>query len=88
MTGWATESITRCTMSPDSGWSSCCDRITTNSSPDRRATVSVSRSDERRRAATVIRSTSPALWPMLSLTNLKRSRSISITHTGWPLRVA
>ena len=57
-------------------------RISTNSSPPRRATVSPSRSTERSRSAMLRSSSSPALWPRLSLTNLKWSRSMNTTAIG------
>ncbi len=50
--------------------------MTTNSSPPRRATRSFSRTASRRRCAIALSSSSPALWPSVSLIVLKRSRSM------------
>ena len=57
-----------------------------NSSPPRRATRSVSRSDPRRRAATETMSSSPASCPRVSLTSLKWSRSMRISAPVGPER--
>lgn len=52
---------------------------TTNSSPAKRDTVSVARTVSRSRAAITPRTSSLALWPRVSLTYLKRSRSRNST---------
>ena len=59
-----------------------------NSSPPRRASRSVSRSAPDSAAVTVFSSSSPMRWPSVSLTFLKRSRSMNSTPTRWPLRLA
>ena len=51
-------------------------------------TWSECRTQERRRRATSISSSSPAPWPRVSLMTLKRSRSISSRPTWWPRRLA
>ena len=56
-------------------------QTTANSSPPRRATVSVGRTALRRRWATDVSSWSPASWPSSSLTDLKRSTSMKSTPT-------
>ncbi len=56
--------------------------ITTNSSPPRRPSASVSRIASRRRAATAFSSRSPAPWPSVSLMPLKLSRSMNSAATG------
>ncbi|MNT52619.1 hypothetical protein D3C72_1896520 [compost metagenome] len=61
---------------------------TMNSSPPRRATVSISRTRDRRRLATWISNWSPALWPRLSLTTLKRSMSMKASVKRLWLRAA
>ena len=48
--------------------------ISTNSSPPKRATVSLLRAVARRRSATARNNASPTAWPKLSLTGLKRSK--------------
>ena len=50
-----------------------------NSSPPRRATTSPSRTRPLIRSVTAIRSSSPAAWPIVSLTTLKSSRSMNRT---------
>ena len=52
---------------------------TTNSSPPKRATTSVSRTIVRSRSATAISSRSPRGWPSVSLTCLNWSRSMKCT---------
>ncbi len=60
-----------------------------NSSPPRRATVSAVRSSEDRRSLTCLSSVSPELWPSVSLTFLKLSRSrYSIATLCAPRRAA
>ena len=54
-------------------------RMTTNSSPPRRATVSPSRTAATRRWPISLSSKSPCSWPRLSLTSLKLSRSMNIS---------
>ena len=54
---------------------------TVNSSPPKRATVSPGRITPRAAAPTSTSSSSPASWPRLSLTFLKRSRSRNSTAT-------
>ncbi len=49
----------------------------TNSSPPMRAIVSLARTQSRSRSATSLSRASPAAWPWVSLTGLKRSRSRS-----------
>ncbi len=62
-----------------SSWSSRrFSRITANSSPPRRATVSLARTQAVSRAATAFRSWSPTAWPSESLMVLKRSRSMNM----------
>ncbi len=58
----------------------------TNSSPPKRATVSPGRSASRSRCASATSSRSPALWPRLSFTTLKWSRSQNSTATVRLLR--
>ena len=58
----------------------------TNSSPERRASVSPGRMRPAIRSATATRRSSPTRWPWLSLTDLKRSRSTKRIATGWPRR--
>ena len=53
-----------------------------NSSPPKRATVSLGRTAERSRAATSTSSSSPALCPSVSLTSLNPSRSRKYTAIG------
>ena len=60
----------------------------TNSSPPKRATTSPPRTLARRRSATTRSSSSPAPWPSVSLTTLKRSRSSSSSATSAPSRAA
>ncbi|MCY1175621.1 hypothetical protein D9M73_158650 [compost metagenome] len=60
---------------------------TTNSSPPRRATVSLSRMQAQRRWATCCSSRSPRSWPRVSLRALKLSRSIRITAFVCGLRM-
>ena len=55
-----------------------------NSSPPRRAIVSLGAQAARRRWPTCTSSWSPAAWPRLSLTTLKRSRSMNSTASSWP----
>ena len=55
------------------------DRISTNSSPPRRATVSPSRTAACSRSPTWRSTSSPKLWPRLSLMTLKWSRSMNTT---------
>src|SRR5215213_7139501 len=55
-----------------------------NSSPPRRATVSVSRTQARRRSVTALRRPSPTGWPSVSLTLLKWSRSRQSTASVSP----
>ena len=50
---------------------------TTNSSPPRRATVSQARAPRRSRSAVARSTASPTAWPWVSLTSLKRSRSMN-----------
>ena len=59
---------------------------TANSSPPKRATVSVGRIVALRRDATSRRTRSPAGWPRLSLTVLNSSRSMNMTATAAPDR--
>ena len=58
---------------------------TTNSSPPRRPTVSDSRTAEESLSATARSSSSPTLWPKVSFTFLKSSRSMKNTAMGVPL---
>ena len=53
-----------------------------NSSPPRRATVSLSRTQPRSRGATSFSSRSPIAWPSVSLISLKRSRSRNSTASS------
>ena len=62
--------------------SSATSHATTNSSPPKRATTSPPRTLARRRSATTRSSSSPAPWPSVSLTTLKRSRSSSSSATS------
>ena len=62
--------------------------ISTNSSPPRRATVSMSRTTLLSRCATTLSSSSPARCPSESFTSLKRSRSSKMTANVWPCRSA
>ena len=62
--------------------------ITTNSSPERRATVSTERVVRCRRRAISLSTSSPTRWPSVSLTTLKRSRSMKSTPTREPPRRA
>ena len=57
-----------------------------NSSPPKRATVSPGRTRLPAAAATAHEHSSPAAWPRLSLTTLKRSRSRNSTASGIPSR--
>ncbi len=61
-------------------------RISTNSSPPRRATVSPSRTVDCSRSAIFRSTSSPKLWPRLSLMTLKWSRSMKTTATGRGMR--
>ena len=62
---------------------------TTNSSPPRRASVASLRSCVASAGRpTAVSSTSPTWWPRVSLTSLKRSRSMSTTATGEPAATA
>jgi hypothetical protein len=62
---------------------------TTNSSPASRAIMSLPRTTLRMRVAAWVRSSSPALWPSVSLTRLKPSRSMNrTTIAGPPDRIA
>ncbi len=54
---------------------------TPNSSPPSRATVHSGATAAVRRRATWVSSSSPAWWPRVSLTSLKRSRSMNSTAT-------
>ncbi len=63
---------------PSSWSSSRFSRITANSSPPSRATVSVARTHAVSRAATRFSSSSPTWWPSESLIVLKRSRSMNM----------
>ena len=65
----------------------CVSSSTTNSSPPKRATVSGAQTTPRSRTATWRSSSSPALWPRLSLTTLNRSRSSS-SKAMWSRRRA
>ena len=56
-------------------------RMIPNSSPPKRATVSLGRSEPTRRWPTAASSRSPTAWPTLSLMTLNRSRSSRITAT-------
>ena len=59
---------------------SCAPSIrTANSSPPRRASVSLGRSSDSKRSATTLSSWSPASWPRLSFTCLNPSRSTRST---------
>ena len=58
---------------------------TANSSPPRRAAMSLERRTEPRRSPTATRSASPAACPRLSLTSLKSSRSTNRTIGTIPL---
>ena len=57
---------------------------TPNSSPPRRAAVSVSRTAEWMRSATSVSTTSPTWWPKWSFTGLKPSRSQNMSATVVP----
>ena len=57
-------------------------RMIPNSSPPKRATVSLGRSVPTSRWPTAARSRSPTAWPTLSLMTLNRSRSSRMTATG------
>ena len=61
---------------------------TANSSPPRRAAVSMPRRVARRRSATPTSSSSPAAWPSVSLMALKSSRSTNATDTISSCRAA
>ncbi len=61
---------------------------TANSSPPSRAIESPSRSASWRRRLTSRSSRSPLAWPRVSLTSLKRSRSIMNTASSLPSRAA
>ena len=63
-------------------------RMTANSSPPMRATVSDARTARCKRRATSISSRSPMWWPSESLTRLKWSRSSIITAIRWRCRRA
>ena len=63
-------------------------RISTNSSPPRRATVSDSRTALVSRCATACSSWSPASWPSVSLIRLKWSKSRNRQATCVPSRCA
>ena len=63
-------------------------RTATNSSPPTRASVSLSRSVLRRRAAARRSTASPTGWPRPSLTFLKPSRPMVATAKPWPERRA
>ncbi len=63
-------------------------RITVNSSPPMRATVSESRTLAESLSATCISSVSPAGWPRLSLISLKPSRSRYSSASRVPSRRA
>jgi hypothetical protein len=65
--------------------SACC-TSSTNSSPPRRATVSTWRRQDLMRSVTSRSTRSPATMPSVSLTCLKRSRLITISAKGWPVR--
>ena len=63
-------------------------RSTANSSPPRRAAMSVARRTDRRRSPTATSRASPAACPSLSLTSLKSSRSTNRTIGTRPARIA
>src|SRR3989344_5941530 len=65
-------------MSPNLPRSSTSGRMIWNSSPPRRLTISLSPTILSSRSATCLSSASPAGWPSVSLTCLKRSRSSSM----------
>ena len=60
--------------------------MTTNSSPPSRPSASASRMTPSRRAATACSSSSPALWPRVSLMSLKLSMSMKSAAAGVWLR--
>ena len=71
--------LTRCATQPASLTAFRSSHSTVNSSPPSRATVSAGRTARRIRSAAWRSSSSPAAWPRLSLTFLKRSRSMKRT---------
>ena len=73
--GLSTAAMIRPTMSLMAGSPSTSSHTTMNSSPAKRATVSVGRRTARSRSASATRSRSPAAWPWVSLISLKRSTS-------------
>ncbi|MCY1222497.1 hypothetical protein D9M72_345920 [compost metagenome] len=64
-------------MSPATPASPTAGRITVNSSPASRATVSDARTDAAMRRAASSSNRSPWSWPRVSFTSLKRSRSMN-----------
>ena len=86
--GCAIASCSFCAMCPSTSGSSKSSTITMNSSPPRRASRSVSRSAADSARVTCFSSSSPMRWPSVSLTFLKRSRSMNSTPTRRPERRA
>ena len=74
----------RQSASAAAGWAACCCTIA-NSSPPMRATSPPSSMQARRRSAQAVITPSPALWPRVSLTSLKRSRSRQSNAAWSPL---
>src|SRR5438105_2286001 len=77
---WSAREIRSASRMPASGWTTS-GMSSANSSPPRRATVSVGRTTAERRRASSFSIRSPQWWPSVSLTSLKRSRSMSRTAT-------
>ena len=88
LNGWATASSSLRAIRPSIAGSSKSSTTTMNSSPPSRARRSVSRSAAVSAALTLFSSSSPIRWPSVSLTFLKRSRSMNSTPTRRPLRFA
>ena len=84
--GWASALSSRWATAIASSGPAMSSHTSTNSSPPKRAGISWRRTAPRRRSVTASRRRSPAWWPRLSLTTLKRSRSMNSTATPRPLR--
>ena len=84
--GWLIDCATRSATPIASCAPSSCSQTTRNSSPPSRATVSDGRTASCSRGASATSRSSPAWWPIESLTSLNWSRSASRTATARPSR--